>query len=118
MSKERTDYDLVKRIGKRIAAVRVRAGMSQAEAAERAGVAPVSLSRWETGSRAPSVTMLFKLSQALGVRIGDLVDGDLEQDETADPDLDAVLAMATQEERDLVTRIAIEVLRGKRTERS
>jgi len=112
MSVQRTNYDLLRRIGANIASYRTAAGLTQAELAEQVGVEPVSLSRWETGSRSPSITVLYGIAQALGVGVGDLVDDS--QGEQAEPGvlaLERVLARATDAQRDLVTRIAMEVVR-------
>ncbi|MDP3983748.1 MAG: helix-turn-helix transcriptional regulator, partial [Acidimicrobiia bacterium] len=89
------------------------AGMTQAELAEQVGVEPVSLSRWETGSRSPSITVLYGIAQALGVGVGDLVDEDGrgEEGETGGLALERVMARASAEQRDLVARIAMEVLK-------
>ncbi len=116
MSIQRTDFDLLRRIGGRIASYRTAAGLTQAELAERVGdgVEAVSLSRWETGARSPSVTMLYAVAQALGVGVGDLVDDEAEdQEKPAGPELGRVLARADDQQRDLVTRIAIEVLKSR-----
>lgn len=47
-------------------------GMTGAELAEKAGLAPSAVSQIETGRRTPSSTSVFKLAEALGVGVGEL----------------------------------------------
>lgn len=52
---------------------RTRAGLTQVEAAERAGLPPTYLSDIERGVRNPSYELLLSLAKALGVRLSDIV---------------------------------------------
>ena len=47
-------------------------GMTGAELAEKAGLAPSAVSQIETGRRTPSSTSVLKLAEALGVGVGEL----------------------------------------------
>jgi transcriptional regulator with XRE-family HTH domain len=57
----------------RLRALRVERGLSQEEVAERAGMAPSTLSRLESGARRLALDHLAPLAGALGVEVGDLL---------------------------------------------
>jgi transcriptional regulator with XRE-family HTH domain len=57
----------------RIRALRAERGMSQEEVAQRAGMAPSTLSRLESGARRLALDHLTPLARALGVEVGDLL---------------------------------------------
>jgi len=57
-----------------LARVRRRQGLSQAEAARRAGIPPTTWSAYERGLRSPTLRQLRKFAAALGVRVEDLID--------------------------------------------
>ena len=52
-------------------------GRNQRELAEAAGITPVTLSRWLSGTREPRATELQQLADALGVTVTDLTDNPL-----------------------------------------
>jgi transcriptional regulator with XRE-family HTH domain len=56
-----------------LAALRQRRGMTQIELGRRAGIAPASVSHFETGQRTPSLDTLVKLADALGTSLDSLV---------------------------------------------
>lgn len=56
-----------KPIGDRLRALRERASQSRAEAAEAAGINPLTLIRYESGERPPSVDALVGYARAYGV---------------------------------------------------
>jgi transcriptional regulator with XRE-family HTH domain len=53
--------------------VRETAGLSQEQAAERAGVSRVSIARFETDARVPTLGVLYKLAEAYAVDVCDLL---------------------------------------------
>jgi transcriptional regulator with XRE-family HTH domain len=57
----------------RLKALRIDRGLSQEEVAERAGMAPSTLSRLESGARRLALDHLTPLAQALGVEVGELL---------------------------------------------
>jgi transcriptional regulator with XRE-family HTH domain len=59
-------------IGERVRRKREQIGLTGAQLAERAGMAPSAVSQIETGRRSPSATSVMKLAEALGVEAGDL----------------------------------------------
>lgn len=76
MPTRRHDEALLSRIGARLQAARVARGMTQAQLAEAVSIEPVTLSRYETGARGASITVLAAAAQALGVTLADLVADD------------------------------------------
>lgn len=73
MPKHPHDPDLLAAIGRRLQQARVARGLSQAELAERIAIEPVTLSRYETGARGPSITTLRDAARVLGITLADLV---------------------------------------------
>ena len=47
--------------------------MTQAELAEKSGVAQQMISAIETGDKLPSLPTLIKIAEALNVKVGDLI---------------------------------------------
>jgi transcriptional regulator with XRE-family HTH domain len=61
------------RVGLNVQQARRERGLSQEELADRAGVHQTYLSGVERGRRNPTVTVLQKIAEALGLDIADLV---------------------------------------------
>ena len=68
--------DLLK-TGKLIAQLRKEKGLTQKAVAEKLGVSPKAVSKWETGNGFPDITLISELSQLFGVDISKLLDGEL-----------------------------------------
>jgi transcriptional regulator with XRE-family HTH domain len=66
------------RIGGKITTLRTSLGLSVDELAERSGCDASTITRLESGNVAPSLTPLIKLTRALGVRLGTLLDDETE----------------------------------------
>ena len=62
-----------KAIGQRIARLRERSGFTQADLAEKAGVQPETISRYEAGKLSIPLERLLLIANAFGLRIQDLV---------------------------------------------
>jgi len=62
--------DVRKLVGRNVKRLRVAAGISQAELAERMGVDRAYISGLELGQRNPTVVTLWHLGQALTVKLG------------------------------------------------
>ena len=60
-------------LGKVIARLRLAAGVSQEELAERAGVHRTYVSQLERGIKSPTLNILFKISEALGIEASHLI---------------------------------------------
>jgi transcriptional regulator with XRE-family HTH domain len=65
-----------KKFGRNVRAARKALGLSQRQLAERANVAEKYLSRVELGAVSPSITIAFRLAQAVGVGLDGLTAGD------------------------------------------
>ena len=61
-------------LGKKIKQLRFRAGMTQEQLAERLGIGPQSVSKWENSVAMPDITTLPLIAEIFGVRIDDLFD--------------------------------------------
>lgn len=57
----------VNKIGQCIASVRKRKGLSQSELAEKLGVSPQAISKWENGHNLPDIENLMRMAEALNV---------------------------------------------------
>lgn len=75
---------VLREVGRRIAKLRSRHGMTQEELAERLGVSRSRLSHWERGSNPPSLTQLIDLREALQTSLDVLIPGGI-PDQLADP---------------------------------
>jgi transcriptional regulator with XRE-family HTH domain len=63
----------VRIIGQRIKEIRTQRGLTLEEVAERSGCTPGFLSQLERNKAAPSISMLYALGQALGVKVADFL---------------------------------------------
>ncbi|MBQ2224166.1 MAG: helix-turn-helix transcriptional regulator, partial [Oscillospiraceae bacterium] len=66
-------------LGKKIKQFRFKAGLTQEQLAEKMGVAPQSVSKWENAVAMPDISLLPKLAEVFGVSIDDLFDLTAEQ---------------------------------------
>jgi len=65
--------DVRRLVGKNVRRLRIAAGLSQAELAERMGVDRSYVSGLEQGQRNPTVVTLWHIAKALGASLQDLV---------------------------------------------
>lgn len=63
-------------IGRRIAALRKQKGMTQDELAEKMGVSPQAVSKWENDISCPDISILPSLARELGVTVDALLSGE------------------------------------------
>ena len=66
-------------LGKKIKQLRYKAGLTQEQLAQRMGVSPQSVSKWETSVAMPDISALPLLAEVFGVSIDDLFDLTTEQ---------------------------------------
>lgn len=64
-------------LGERITVLRRHKNLSQADLALMSGIAPAHISIIESGQREPRLSTLQKISQALGVDVQSLVNGEI-----------------------------------------
>ncbi len=67
--------------GKLIRLLRRKQGITQLELAEKIGVSDKAVSKWERGCGAPDISILPRLSTALGIDTEALLKGDLEEND-------------------------------------
>lgn len=67
----------MKQLGKHIAALRKQRGLTQEALAEALGVSPQAVSKWETDTSCPDISLLPKLAAELGVTVDALLAGDM-----------------------------------------
>ena len=61
-------------IGNKIKQLRAKSGITQEQLANKLGISPQSVSKWETGVSMPDIALLPALSGELGVSIDELFD--------------------------------------------
>ncbi len=66
-------------LGKKIKQLRFKAGLTQEQLAEKMGVGPQAVSKWETCAAMPDIAALPRLAEVFGVSIDDLFDLTAEQ---------------------------------------
>ena len=107
------DQELLREIGRRVGEARTDRGFTQERLAEVVGIEPVTLSRWEAGHRALSLSTLRAIAEALDVGLGDLLDVDRELPKTEhgpnELELLRAFARLTDARRDLVLKIVREL---------
>ncbi len=74
------------RFGNFVCMLREKKGLTQAEIAQKLGVTPAAVSKWENGSSKPRVEVLFQLAGILDVRPEELMAGEYIAGETLNPD--------------------------------
>lgn len=63
--------------GETVKALREKQQLTQAQLAERLSVSDKTVSKWETGSGYPDITLLEPLAAALGVTVAELISGEV-----------------------------------------
>ncbi len=74
------------KIGKFIASMRKKQGLSQKQLAERIDVTDKTISKWETGNRMPDASILLKLSSELQINVNELLAGEQFSQEEPSPE--------------------------------
>ncbi len=70
---------MIMELGKKIRQLRFKAGLTQEQLADRLGIAPQSVSKWENAVAMPDITTLPLLAEIFGISIDDLFDLTTEQ---------------------------------------
>ena len=68
--------DLIKN-GKLLCDLRKSKGLTQKEVADKLGIVPKTVSKWETGHGFPDVSFILELSKILGIDISKLIEGEM-----------------------------------------
>lgn len=67
-------------IGNRISSLRKEKGITQEEIAEKLGVTPQAVSKWENDISYPDILLLPQIAQMLGVTVDELLSGNSEKE--------------------------------------
>lgn len=106
----RRDDELLRRVGQRVARARQERGWTQERIAETVGIEPATMSRWETGDRALSLSTLAAIADCLELALGDLLDIErpIPQTELSpdDAELLRLFRGLPSSKRDIVLRLA------------
>lgn len=109
----RRDEDLLKDVGRRLARIRKDRGWTQEQLADKIGIAPVTLSRLETGARAMSLSSLSTIAHMLEVGLGDVLDTatppPAQQLPPRENEMLRLFRELRQDRQDLVLRVAREL---------
>ena len=95
-------------LGKRSAALRKEKGMTQEELAEKLGVSPQAVSKWENGQSCPDISLLPRLAAIFGVTTDLLLTG--EQETT--PPVQMLPPEKRKDINDMMLRILVESADG------
>ena len=66
----------MKKIGSFLKALRKEKGLTQEQLAEKLGVAGRTVSRWETASNMPDLSLLIQLAEFYDIEVGEILDGE------------------------------------------
>lgn len=92
--------------GQKIADLRKEKGMTQEALAERLGVSPQAVSKWETDASMPDVSLLPKLAEQLGCSIDALFDRE------AHPEVELVEPVQRKDPSKMIMRILVDSADG------
>lgn len=90
-------------LGKRIAALRREKELKQDELAEKLGVSPQAVSKWENDQTCPDISLLPLLAKTLGVSVDELLSG--KQENT--PAVQIIPANERKDINDMMLRIVV-----------
>jgi transcriptional regulator with XRE-family HTH domain len=115
MPRQRNE-NIIEAVGGRVAQARRDRGFTQEQLAEAVGLEPVTLSRWETGHRALSLSTLASIASVLGVSLGDLLDVGRQVPAPAhspeEAEMIRLFGKMTPSGRDVLLRVARELAQG------
>lgn len=94
-------------MGNRIGMLRRRKGMKQEELAEKLGVSPQAVSKWENNQTCPDIALLPKLAQLLDVSVDELLTG-----KTAEPTVRMLPQEQRKDMKDMMLRITVDSVKG------
>ena len=89
-------------LGKRIAFLRKDKELKQDELAEKLGVSPQAVSKWENDQTCPDITLLPELAKILGVTVDELLSG------KSEPAVKIVPECERKDIKDMMLRIVVD----------
>lgn len=94
-------------MGNRVGMLRRQKGMKQEELAEKLGVTPQAVSKWENDQTCPDIGLLPKLARILGVSVDELLTG-----KTAEPEVKLLPEEQRRDMKDMMLRITVDSVKG------
>jgi len=91
-------------LGKRIAMLRRQKGLKQDDMAERLGVSPQAVSKWENDQTCPDISLLPGIAALLGVSVDELLSGKRE----AEPVVRMVPETERKDIKEMMLRIVVD----------
>ena len=79
LHQEKNMFDMQK-VGERIAALRRKENMTQADLADKLGISYQAVSSWERGATMPDISKLLELSRVLGTSVDALLGGEVTEE--------------------------------------
>ena len=106
--------------GKRIAALRRRKEMTQQELADKLGVSPQAVSKWECGNTLPEIELLLAMSHLYKISVNEMIEGkNLLLDLTGrDADDDGIVYYTSKRELEYNTPWADRIIKDRYIERN
>ena len=100
--------------GKRIAAMRRSKAMTQQDLADKLGVSPQAVSKWECGNALPEIELLLAMSHLYGVSVNEMIEGrNLMLDLTGhEADEDGITYFIPKREMEYNTQWAKDIING------
>ena len=98
-------------LGARIALLRKQNGWKQDELAEKMGVSPQAVSKWENDQACPDITLLPKLAKLLNISVDELLSGKEEKEE------ETTIVLPEEQRKDIskmLFRIVVDSANGDR----
>ena len=95
----------MKKIGSFLKALRKEKGITQEQLAEKLGVAGRTVSRWETASNMPDLSVLIQLAEFYDIEVGEILDGerkDIVMDKEAKETLNKIADYSNDEKQKAV----------------
>lgn len=92
-------------LGKRISALRREKELTQDDIAERLGVSPQAVSKWENDQTCPDITLLPDLAKLLGVSVDRLLTGESDEKQ---PDVRLLPQAEKKDISDMILRIEVD----------
>ncbi len=101
------------KIGKFISECRKKAGLTQAQLAERLNITDRAVSKWETGKSLPDSSIMLELCAILGISVNDLLSGEVVTMDNYNKELEKnLLEMVKQKEESDKRLLKLEIVLG------
>ena len=99
------------KIGAFLKTLRKEKNLTQEQAAEQLGVSNRTVSRWETGTNMPDISLLVEIAELYGVSIPELIDGE-RKSENMNEEVKEVVSKMSEEKTTILKNVRTESLLG------